>query len=43
MLLINGALSGRGQGSKAASKLDGIVDRIVFTVLHYEGSANTIS
>jgi AcrR family transcriptional regulator len=36
MLLINGALSGPGRGLKAASKLDGIVDRIVFTVLHYE-------
>jgi AcrR family transcriptional regulator len=43
MLLINGALPGRGQGSKAASKLDGIVDRIVFTVLHYEDAANKIS
>jgi hypothetical protein len=43
MLLINGALPGRSQGPKAASKLDGIVDRIVFTILHYEDAANKIS
>ncbi len=36
MLLINGALSGRGQRPKAASKLDAIIDRIVFTILNYE-------
>ena len=43
MLLINGALSGRGAGRKAAPTIEGIVDRIVFTILHYEGSANTVS
>jgi AcrR family transcriptional regulator len=43
MLLINGALSGPGRGSKAGSKLDGIVDRIVFTILHYEDAATKIS
>lgn len=37
MLLINGALPGRGSGHKAVSKVDGIVDRIVFAILHYEG------
>ena len=37
MLLISGALTGRGQRSKATPKLDGIIDRIVFTILHYEG------
>ena len=35
MLLINGAFSGRGHGAKAAPKIDGIVERIVFTILHY--------
>jgi AcrR family transcriptional regulator len=40
MLLINGALSGPGHGPKAAAKLDGIIDRIVFTILHYEGAAS---
>ena len=39
MLLINGALSAPSSGRKAAPKVDGIVDRIVFTILHYEGSA----
>jgi AcrR family transcriptional regulator len=40
MLLINGALPARGPGSKEAAKLDGIVDRIVFTILNYEERAN---
>ena len=40
MWLINGALSGRAQGSKAVPKVDGIIDRIVFTILHYEEQAN---
>jgi AcrR family transcriptional regulator len=35
MLLINGAFAGRGHGPKAAPKIDGIVERIVFTILHY--------
>ena len=36
MLLINGAFSGRGHGAKSGPKIDGIVERIVFTILHYE-------
>jgi AcrR family transcriptional regulator len=43
MLLINGALPARGSGRTAAPKVDGIVDRIVFTILHYDDAATTVS
>jgi hypothetical protein len=41
MLLINGALSGQGAARKAPPTIDGVVDRIVFTILHYESGATT--